>query len=263
MNRLSCVINVLLKSAVERVRLYKTDLALYLVAWCGFTALLMTFWTSVLANFEIVTFTRGEVLAFIGMYYIAWGIVSFFWGVRDLHVYIVDGTIDVYLTKPINPVFLVILTKSHAGVVLEILTGVILLLISIPLLPNPITTKNIFLSIIFLSGGVALYALIYGALSMLAFFVGRMEHTIELIDYAYEYTYYPLNFLPKGLRSILTWALPLAFLVTLPTLSLLGKLSTKKLIISIIGEGILLIVWFGIFVAVFKKGLEKYTSAGG
>lgn len=257
------VIILLLKLAVERAKIYRRDLTLYLISWAAFTTLLLVFWSSVLTNFAVIAFTQTEALGFIGIYYIAWGLASFFWGIRDLHIHIINGSIDVYLTKPINPLILIVLVRSHVGVVLEILTGLVLVStasLGLSLYSSPV---NILFSIFFLFGGVLLWALIYGALSLLSFFIGRMDRSLELMDYAYEYAYYPTSFMPTDMKNFLTWVLPLTFLVTLPTLGLLGKLTIDFEISWLVGESVLILIWVLIFVVLFRKGLKVYRSAGG
>ena len=173
---------------------------------------------------------------------------------------VVNGKFDRYMVRPMNLYMQVIFEKLQPDALGELLVGSILITIS---LRKGIVNMN-GMNILFLVVSFIAVAVIYTAITLLfasfAFWIkvsGPVLYTAyQLADFAK----YPSGIYVKGVRFIITWIIPFAFVAYLPASYFLVP---GVSVLSTIGiECILAVVFFAIAYAVFNAGTRAYESTG-
>ncbi|SHM53524.1 ABC-2 type transport system permease protein [Anaerosporobacter mobilis DSM 15930] len=173
--------------------------------------------------------------------------------------YVIRGEFDRFLLRPINPFFQLICDKFQADAVGELIVGFALVVFSVVNHTVTVTPVNVLLFMISVFAGALIYTSIKLFFASLAFWI---KDSIAILQLAYEtadFAKYPLSIYPKGIRFILTYLIPFAFVAFFPASYFL----TGENVIMTIGAEVLIagIVWI-IAYAVFRKGLTVYESAG-
>ncbi len=174
--------------------------------------------------------------------------------------YVVNGQFDRYMLRPMNLFFQVICEKLQPDALGELLVGTILLGIS---LSNGVVlfggTKLILFCVSVIAGAV-----IYTSVKLLfASFAFWMKISGPVLYTAYQladFAKYPTEIYAKGVRFIITWVIPFAFVAYLPASYFLNPQISAWSTIGV--ECVLAVVAFAIAYGVFCFGTKAYESAG-
>lgn len=171
---------------------------------------------------------------------------------------VINGEFDRYMLRPMNVFFQVIAEKLQPDALGEILIGSILVVISVQKGVAVLTPMNVLLFIVSMLAG----ALIYTSIKLFfASFALWMKQSGTLLQVAYEmaeFAKYPTEIYHKGIKFIITWVIPFAFVAYLPASYFLGKGS-----VGVIGiECVIAIIFWCVAYGVFNYGLKFYESAG-
>lgn len=96
------------------------------------------------------------------------------------------------------------------------------------------------------------------------FHFGDQNSQIELINYLTSFlagAYVPIVFLSGWIRNLFLM-LPFKFLFFVPTEVFLGKVSVQQSITYIIEMIVWILIFYGVFLVVYKTGIKKYTGTG-
>ncbi len=174
--------------------------------------------------------------------------------------YIVNGQFDRYMLRPMNLFFQVICEKLQPDALGELLVGTILLIVS---LSNGVVTiggTKVLLLVVSMIAGAVIYTSVKLLFASFAFWMkisGPVLYTAyQLADFAK----YPTEIYAKGIRFIITWVIPFAFVAYLPASYFLKPQVSPWSTIGV--ECILAVVGFGIAYGVFYFGTKAYESAG-
>jgi viologen exporter family transport system permease protein len=85
----------------------------------------------------------------------------------------------------------------------------------------------------------------------------RMDQIVELFQGVYQAGRWPVGIYPQWLRLLLTFLVPVAFAVTVPSSALVGRLNAQTLLLTAVLTVALQLVsrWF------WKIGLRNYAGA--
>lgn len=138
-----------------------------------------------------------------------------------------------------------------------------ILLIILILLKYKISVSflSILISLTVLVIGVLITNFIYGILTFLCFWVGRLEVVRELIMQLTGFKQYPLTIFPQKIQLLLTYVIPVAFVSYYPTVFLLEK--QEMTLVFVFKLLIYLVIVFSVFVSVWRYGIKRYESNGG
>lgn len=173
---------------------------------------------------------------------------------------VVNGKFDRYMLRPMNLFLQVIFEKLQPDALGELLVGSILISLSVRNGIVDIHGMNILFFVISVFAGAIIYTAIKLLFASFAFWIkvsGPVLYTAyQLADFAK----YPTDIYVKGVRFIITWVIPFAFVAYLPASYFL---LTDISVFSTIGvECILAVVFFAVAYAVFIAGTKAYESAG-
>ncbi|MDL2248352.1 ABC-2 family transporter protein [Tyzzerella sp. OttesenSCG-928-J15] len=188
------------------------------------------------------------------------GVAKITFGFRDLEYFILDGSFDKYLMRPVNSFFSMIMDKLNIFVIISKIAISLLLILYIHL--TTISLKTLYLALSLTVLNTVSVELLYGTFSMLAFWFGKIYSARELIFSFKSAKSYPMDIYPDSLLNMFTYLIPLAMISTIPSKVLLGKVTTSKALEYLLVSVIILALNIIIFKTVSKKALNIYNSTG-
>lgn len=173
---------------------------------------------------------------------------------------VVNGKFDRYMLRPMNLFLQVIFEKLQPDALGELLVGAILISVSFAKGIVILDIPHIVLFFVSVAAGAVIYTAIKLLFASLAFWMkvsGPVLYTAyQLADFAK----YPSEIYAKGVKFIITWVIPFAFVAYLPASYFLKRNVDPFYTIGV--ECILAVIFFTIAYYVFYRGTIAYESAG-
>ena len=203
--------------------------------------------------------SKAELLAIMGVYILMGGVINAYIQpnmnrmLQEVH----QGTLDFALTKPVDGQVLVSVRELNFWQLTDVLVGLAVIGVASSSLSNRIGIEAViaFLCALFL-GATMIYCF-WLILSCVAFWVVKFDDFVQLFQGLYAAGRWPIGIYPNWLRMILTFLVPVAFAVTIPTEALTNRLTP----LTLLGEAALTILFFGLARFTWKIGLRKYSGA--
>lgn len=175
-----------------------------------------------------------------------------YWFVRN-------GEFDRYMLRPMNLFFQVIAEKLQPDALGELLVGTILVVRS--LMRGIVITDGLHVVLFFVSvlAGALIYTSIKLFFASLAFWVKVSGPFLQVAYDMANFAKYPTEIYARGVRFVITWVIPFAFVAYLPA-SFFLKNDASAWIIGI--ECGIAVVFWCIAYTVFGRGTRVYESAG-
>lgn len=242
---------------------FKFELFMVLINLIFNLSFVIIFWYSLMGHINSLggwTFAELAMLSAITL--MGEGLGGIFFGFRDLPGKIIGGELDKYLTRPVNTLYAVLFEQLSIIYFIQqfLLSSILIMIIKINYNLS-FSFYNIALSFIVLLLGVLIFNFIYGTITFLAFWFGRLDVFRGLILGLTESKQYPLNIFPKKMQSILTYIIPIAFISYYPAGILLEKISID--FPSAIRFFVFFIFSLFLFYTVWSLGIKRYESNGG
>ncbi len=200
-----------------------------------------------------------EVLALVGVYFLIGGLIGLVIrpGMEQLIEDVREGTLDFTLTKPEDAQLLVSLRQVDIWQLIDILMGFGVLTAALIRLGAHVGTgQAVAFVILLLSGGVIIYSF-WLILATLSFWFVRVENILEIFQSMYEAGRWPISLYPGWLRFALTFVIPVAFAVTVPTEALTGRLGGT----TVLGAVALSLALLVVSRLIWLRGLRQYSGA--
>lgn len=172
---------------------------------------------------------------------------------------ILQGDFDRYLLRPVSPLFQVVAEELQADGLGEILVGLIVVALALPLLEIEITAGAVVLFVLLVLAGAVIYTSIKLTFASLAFWI---KDSFPLLNIAYmfsDFAKYPDGIYPKPVSLFLSFALPFSFTAFVPASYFLG---TGSLPGAVGGTLVAALATALVARLVWKRGLRAYESAG-
>jgi ABC-2 type transport system permease protein len=168
-----------------------------------------------------------------------------------------QGTLDYTLTKPADAQALISIREIRIWQTVNIALGLIVLITALVLIGDRFAPLQ---ALIFggalLCGSLIIYSF-WLMLTTISFWVVRVESMLNLFDGFYAAGRWPVGIYPAWLRGLLTFLVPVAFAVTVPAETLVGRLDWASLaLLGALTLGFLLISRL-----FFRIGLRNYAGA--
>lgn len=171
---------------------------------------------------------------------------------------VINGDFDRYMLRPMNVFFQVIAEKIQPDALGELLIGTILVILSAEKCGVIADLIHIALFIVSIFAGALIYTSIKLFFAALAFWLKQSGPFLQVAYEMADFAKYPTEIYHKGIRFIITWVIPFAFVAYLPASYFLGKGS--PMVIGV--ECLIALVFWCIAYSVFNYGLKGYESAG-
>lgn len=172
--------------------------------------------------------------------------------------YIREGKFDIFMLRPISPLFQLISSHIQQDGLGILVTGIIILVKSSMELHLHFNFVQIMLLIVFIISGSAIISAINLIAATSAFWTTNSHILIESVSSISQFALYPIMIYPKIIGFILTCILPYAFASFYPANYFLHKGYASFAFYSPI---IAIILWV-IALKVWGFGLKNYSSTG-
>lgn len=202
--------------------------------------------------------SKSEALVLVGVYAVISGVRAAFID-PNLSTFvgmIRDGSMDEALLRP-APSWFTTTCREHAPLALgQSVLGFGILMVGVLGLPAPPRPMNVMLAVALACCAVAITWAISLMVACLGFWAGRLEFA-PLTGSLWDIGRYPADVYRNPLRSVVTYVIPLAGMITLPATALTGTTSVVALVVS----GSTAALFVTVAVLFFRKGLKRYTGA--
>ncbi len=203
--------------------------------------------------------TVNELLVVVGVYTIMGGIITSTVqpNMQRLMDDVQQGTLDYALTKPADAQVYVSVREFRIWETVNILTGAIVLGVAIARLNEHLGAWfALGFAVALILGGLMIYSF-WLIMTIGAFWVVRMDNILELFQGIYQAGRWPVTIYPNWLQLGLTFLVPIAFAVTVPSEALTNRLNLTTLGLAVALTAALLVFarWF------WRTGLRRYSGA--
>jgi ABC-2 type transport system permease protein len=208
---------------------------------------------------ELDGWTRPQLLAVMGVFTMMGGIIRTFIQ-PNMHRVIQDvrkGTLDYALTKPADAQVLVSVRDIQIWQLVDVALGGVVLAVAVSQQRDAIGAADAVAFVVMLATGAVMIYCFWLMLATASFWLVRMDEVQELFQGLYRAGQYPVGIYPGWLRYGLTFLVPLAFAVTVPSEAITGRLDVATLGLSL-GVAVVLVAlsrWC------WRRGIRKYGGA--
>ena len=236
----------------------KKSFIIQTIAMCINNAVFILFWQILFSNKggSINGTNIQDILYLWSIPTIGYGIAFFcFGGLQTLCKDIVDGNLDIYLTKPKNSLISILTSKSVLSAMGDLVFGVICGVIAVKF--NPLKIIGIF--ILGLISAI-LTVSILTSVRLLGFWLGDISNAAHKYTHSLfiTLTIYPEQMFPGIIKIAMYTVIPAAYVAHVPV-----KLMRS---FSFTGVGLLILAtmfFTTLMFVLYNKGLKKYESGNG
>lgn len=173
---------------------------------------------------------------------------------------VVNGKFDRYLLRPMNLFLQVIFEKLQPDALGELLVGTILLVVSLQKGIVIVDATHMLLFVVSVIAGAVIYTAVKLLFASFAFWIKVSGPVLYTAYQMADFAKYPTEIYAKGIRFIITWVIPFAFVAYLPASYFLKQGVSAVATVGV--ECLIAVVFFAVAYAVFTFGTRAYESAG-
>ncbi|HUF38253.1 MAG TPA: ABC-2 family transporter protein [Anaerolineales bacterium] len=208
---------------------------------------------------DLAGWTRPELLAVMGVHILMGGVIraAIQPNMQTLANDIQQGTLDYALTKPVDSQVIVSVREFRLWQVVDVVMGFVVMGWAVAEMREGLGLGDglIFTAALVL-GGIMIYCF-WLMLTTSAFWIIRVYEMINLFEGLYAAGRWPVGIYPLWLRSMLTFLVPVAFAVTVPSEILVGRVSVQTLLGALaLTAGLVVLARF-----VWTLGVRNYSGA--
>lgn len=253
------VYKIFFQNAVSRESQYRLNAwlnTLFNVVWLGVMYLMM----SVL--FEHTTEINGWTKNAAMLLMLGWTIadeiqIIFFNNITNIPNTVVEGNLDMYVTKPINTLFAICTKNIALHISFRLITDLFVFIAFIFHHNIPLSLINILLGIFLLFCGTIITASFTLILNTFSFWFERIDNINDAWFTILNIGSYPTSILPKTLRVLFFTIIPIAFVAYLPVGVFTGQIEK---IWTLYGFGFTICIT-SVAILFWNFALKKYSSA--
>jgi len=168
-----------------------------------------------------------------------------------------QGTFDFVLLKPADAQFLVSTSKFEVWKGLDVLAALGILGWAFHLLGRAPPAAGVALSLALLGCAVLVLYALWILVVAAAFWVVRLDNLAYLFDAIFDFARWPVSLFKGGWRFFFTFVIPLGLMTTYPAEALLGVLSPRTALLSVLGSLAFALAARG----AWTRAIGHYTSA--
>jgi ABC-2 type transport system permease protein len=208
---------------------------------------------------DLKGWTRPQLLAVMGVFTLVGGLVRTFIQPNMQRVIqdVREGKLDFALTKPADAQVLISVREVSLWQLTDVLVGIAVLTVAMVQLRNSVDAGHIVAFVGLLGVGmVAIYSF-WLLLATASFWLVRMDEVQELFEGLFRAGQYPVGIYPGWLRYGLTFLVPLAFAITVPSEAVTDRLTWPAVVVAV-GSAVVLL---GVSRWAWTRGLRRYGGA--
>jgi len=254
------LLSVFFRTSVQTDMEYRVDFFTRIVAsLLGLLTTVGALWITYSYAPNLKGWTWAQALVLIAVYYLMDGVIEMFIApnMRQVMSQVRDGTLDFVLLKPVPAQFMASFRTVNVWRVVNVLVGAGLTAYAIGRLSLSVGWPQAGAFAVTLLAGMAVVYSFWLVLVTLTFWFVKIENIEQIVWQAFEAGRYPIEIYPAWLRGALTYAIPVAFIITVPAQALTGQVGGGFVLVSVaVGMGAL--VLSSLF---WRFGLRHYTGA--
>lgn len=204
--------------------------------------------------------TEAEVVFVYGYFMIPSAVFGTFfnlWNFGDR--YIAKGEMDRVLTRPAHSLVQIMLENVDPPSMIGAFVGVAIMGSAWSTMDLPFAWYDPLVLILMVLGSTLIYAGLYTILAAVSFYSDAPTGIVPLMYNIQNYGRYPVQIYNKGIRFLLTWLLPFAFVGVYPAQFFLNR--HQDLTMSLLTPAVGLVV--GTLGLLFwNRGVRRYRGAG-
>ncbi len=187
-----------------------------------------------------------------------------FFQIVSVPEFVREGQFDRFLVRPLDALFQILIVPQQLlpdGLVLAIVT----LCVAVPFAGLKVTPLVVLFIALIVCGGALIDLGISLAVATVSFWFVRVD-TLRwaVMSLEQDFTRYPISIYARGVRVVLAFVLPFAFMNYFPATFLLQKQETGLGLNPIVGllTPAIGLAWFGVSYAFWGAGLRRYQGTG-
>lgn len=174
--------------------------------------------------------------------------------------FVVNGKFDRYMLRPMNLFLQLIFEQLQPDALGELLVGGILVGISLGKGIVIVDAVHLALFVVSILAGALIYTSVKLLFASFAFWIKVSGPVVNTAYQLADFAKYPTGIYAKGVRLIITWIIPFAFVAYIPASYFLKPEVSALGTVGI--EVVIALVFFTIAYGVFTLGTRAYESAG-
>jgi len=201
----------------------------------------------------------AELVGLVGVYTLIGGLINLV--IRpSMQQFMEDvrlGSLDFTIIKPADAQFLVSVRQFEVWKLLDVLLGLGVLVVALVQLGAQFGLRQgLMFGLTLLAGGAIVYSF-WLILATCSFWFIRTENILVIFQAMYQAGRWPITIYPGWLRVTLTFLVPVAFAVTVPTEALTGRLNGQTLLGAVV---VALLFWLAAR-RFWRFGIRYYSGA--
>lgn len=220
----------------------------------------LIFMQIVFSNVETLAgWTKYEMFFYIGTYNIIDSLWTFgpFFNLLGIPGMIRSGSLDYYLTKPVNSQFLISLRTADLGSLISVLAGIIMIAFALIQGGMELTFTRGILYVVSIFHALLIQYSVYFILTCLSFWLLKADFVESIHGILCYFSTRPVDIYKGLIRFVLSYVLPYGLALTVASKSAIKTIHLPEYLLFLI------IGWF-IFaasIAFWKFSLKRYSSA--
>lgn len=209
---------------------------------------------------SIKGYSFNDIIFIYGIFYTSFSIADMISrGIIDLPKLIRNGSMDVFFIRPRNLLLQVMGSNFEVSRIGRLVQAIAVLIYGVKIINIKWTFTKTMVLILILLFGVLLFFTIFLFFETITFWSINDSGIVNIFsDSGKDIFQYPVNVFNKGIRIILTYILPFAFINYYPILYLLDKTTRKLYAFSPVA----IVFWFLGTIFFWKIGVKNYSSTG-
>ena len=254
------ILGLFARVSIQNDAAYRADFFSSLImALLGLVSELLGLWTIFSNVRSLGSWNVYQMVVLIGVFKTIAGMIGLCIApnMRMIMEDIRDGRLDFALIKPIHVQFYTSVRRLACWRVTDVIIGLAMVCYACVKMNAHPTLGMVCSFLVMLSAGMVIIYSFWLVLGTCAFWFTRLSN-IEMVFWTlFEAGRYPVDIFPYGLRIVLTYVIPLAFLTTYPAEALTGKMQLNWLAVTIVLAAISLFLSSRFW----QFGLRHYSGA--
>jgi ABC-2 type transport system permease protein len=203
--------------------------------------------------------TFPQTLVLLAVYYLMDGMIEIFIApnMREIMNQVREGTLDFVLMKPVSSQFMATFRTLNVWRASSLLVGIGMAIYAMQRLSLEVGASQAIAFAVTLCAGIGIVYAFWLSLVTLTFWFTRMDNLEQIVWQAFEAGRYPVEIYPIWLQGVLTYVIPITFIITVPARALAGRLEPGFVLLAV-GVAAVAIVASSAF---WRFGLKSYTGA--
>ena len=168
------------------------------------------------------------------------------------------GTLDIFLVRPVGPLFQAIGVCQEMNGMGPALTGMIIMVYAAQKLHLVWTLGNILFTVVALLSGMFIYFCMLMFASIMTFWIVEVRNVIYPIAWFFDFTRYPLEVFHPVVRTVLIYFIPYAMGSFYPAAYLLRPANYAWAVWAV---PLFTLSLFSLMYGLWSMGLKRYSSA--